>query len=183
MVLVRILSLDYKTNSQIITINSQKGASAVSCTPAVVPGSGTLAPGAAALRCFCLLSWIISGSFGKNHESFDFLNVFCHLLMFKLSKLVRWWRFWRSRRVCSELFSGRANIRQEGRLRQEDLPLVPGLRSLVYLIFSSLIFSLVALALRSVAVKHPEIPLFLNNGEPVGSRKILRQLYSASVTR
>lgn len=48
----------------------------MSCTPAVVPGSGTLARRAAALRCFCLLSWIISGSFGKNHESLDFLNVF-----------------------------------------------------------------------------------------------------------
>lgn len=32
-------------------------------------------------------------------------------------------------------------------------------------------------------MKHPEIPLFLNSGELVGSRKILRQLYSASVTR
>lgn len=32
-------------------------------------------------------------------------------------------------------------------------------------------FPLVALTLRSVAVKHPEIPLFLNNGELVGSRK------------
>lgn len=45
--------------------------------------------------------------------------------------------------------------RQEGLLRQEGLPLVSGLRSLVCLVFSSW----------SVAVKHPEIPLFLNNGE------------------
>lgn len=30
-------------------------------------------------------------------------------------------------------------------------------------------------------MKHPEIPLFLNNGELVGSRKILRQLCSLSV--
>lgn len=52
---------------------------------------------------FCLLLWIIFGSFLGKPLNFLIFVMFYHLLMFKLSETGGWWRFWRRCPLCSEL--------------------------------------------------------------------------------
>lgn len=133
--------------------------------------SGTLAHRAAALWYFCLVLWIIFGSFGKMLKKF--LPFLCHLLMFKLSKMVGWWRVWRSRPVCSgaleccsfqylcaKLEWKGCKLKREGR---KNFPLVLGL--LFHMFISSFFFCNVSSGRFDFEERYcetwdPEIPCF-----------------------